>query len=224
VGSGLNLHPQASAADLGVALDVRLRQAHRPTAGNSGERLLAVEPAGRNSEDGPMRWTRALVLIAILALLAACGGGGGGESAGADGDGDGTSQSQPAEASAAPAPDDDDDDDGNGGNGSAGDAEEAFERLTPPNASEETKTTASGVIFAAFTTPDSMDSLTSFYEDAFDDLGLQILTTTEAAGGITWFVGTDDTASEFGGVVSVIPATDGGEGTTVSVQIGATNQ
>ena len=171
-----------------------------------------------------MRWTRALVLIAILALLAACGGGGSGESAGDDGNGngDGTSQSEPAEASAAPPPDDDDDDNGNGGN--AGDAEEAFDRLTPPNAAEVSKTTASGVIFAAFTTPDSMDSLTSFYEDAFDDLGLQILTTTEAAGGITWFVGTDENASEFGGVVSVIPATDGGEGTTVSVQIGATNQ
>lgn len=174
-----------------------------------------------------MRWTRALVLIAILALLTACGGGGSGESAGDDddGNGDGTSQSEPAEASAAPPPDDDDDNgNGNGGNGSAGDAEAAFERLTPPNATEVSKTTASGVIFAAFTTPDSMDSLTNFYEDAFNDLGLQILTTTEAAGGITWFVGTDENASEFGGVVSVIPATDGGEGTTVSVQIGATNQ
>jgi hypothetical protein len=170
-----------------------------------------------------MRWTRALVLIAILALLAACGGGGSGESAGdgGDGDGNGTSQSEPGQASAAPPPDDDD---GNGGNGSAGDAEEAFERLTPPNAAEVSKTTASGVIFAAFTTPDSIESLTSFYEDAFDDLGLQILTTTEAAGGISWFVGTDENASEFGGVISVIPPTDGGSGTTVSVQIGATNQ
>jgi hypothetical protein len=169
-----------------------------------------------------MRWSRALVLIAILALLAACGGGGSGESAADGGDGDGTSQSEPAEASAAPPPDDNGD--GDGDTGSAGDAEEAFERLTPPNAAEVSKTTASGVIFAAFTTPDSIDSLTSFYEDAFDDLGLQILTTTEAAGGITWFVGTDENASEFGGVISVIPATDGGSGTTVSVQIGSTNQ
>jgi hypothetical protein len=172
-----------------------------------------------------MRWTRALVLIAILALLAACADGGPGESAGDDGDGigDGTSQSEPAEAPAAPPPDDDDDN-GNGGNGSVGDAEEAFERLTPPNADEVSKTTAGDVIFAGFTTPDSMDSLRSFYEDAFSDLGLQILTTTEAAGGITWFVGTDENASEFGGVISVIPATDGGSGTTVSVQIGSTSQ
>jgi len=172
-----------------------------------------------------MERPRALVLIAILALLAACGGGGPGDDA--DGDGDGTSQSEPAEASAAPPPDDDDDDGGGGGNGgggSAGDAEEAFERLTPPNADEVSKTTAGELIIAGFTTPDSMDSLRSFYEDAFDDLGLQILTTTEAAGGITWFVGTDENASEFGGVISIIPATDGGSGTTVSVQIGSTDQ
>lgn len=169
-----------------------------------------------------MRWSRALVLIAILALLAACGGGGGGEDGDGNGD-DGTTQSEPAEASAAPPPDDDEGDD-DGGNGDAGDAEAAFERLTPPNADEVSKTTASGLIFAGFTTPDSVDSLTSFYEDAFNDLGLEILTTTEAADGITWFVGTDENASEFGGVVSVIPATDGGQGTTVSVQIGSTNQ
>ena len=169
-----------------------------------------------------MRWPRALVLIAILGLLAACGGGG------VDNDGDDggtdTEQSEPAGASAAPPPDDDGDDDDDGDGGSAGDAEAAFERLTPPNADEVSKTTTSGVIFAGFTTPDSMDSLTSFYEDAFNDLGLQILTTTEAAGGITWFVGTDENASEFGGVVSVIPTADGGSGSTVSIQIGSTNQ
>jgi hypothetical protein len=175
-----------------------------------------------------MQWPRALVLIAILGLLAACGGGGPGDG-GDDGDGasQGAAQSEPAEASAAPPPDDGGGDDGggdDGGNGSAGDAEEAFERLTPPNADEVSKTTAGELIIAGFTTSDSIDSLTSFYEDAFGELGLQILTTTEAAGGVTWFVGTDENASEFGGVISVIPATDGGTGTTVSIQIGATNE
>lgn len=172
-----------------------------------------------------MRWSRALVLIAILALLAACGGGGdGGDGGNDDGDGDGTTQSEPAEAT----PDDGGGDDGGGDDGDdggdAGDAEAAYERLIPPNADEVSKTTASGLVIAGFTTTDSVDSLVSFYEDAFSDLGLDILTTTEAAGGITWFVGTDENASEFGGVVSVIPAADSGSDTTVSIQIGATNQ
>lgn len=170
-----------------------------------------------------MRWPRALVLIAILGLLAACGGGGSDNDAD---DGDGAAQSEPADASAAPPPGDDggDDDGDDGGGGNGGDAEAAFERLTPPNAQEVTKTTAEGIVFAAFTSADSVESLTSFYEDAFNDLGLEILTTTEASGGVTWFVGTDENASEFGGVVSVVPAQDGSDGNTVSIQIGATNQ
>ena len=161
-----------------------------------------------------MRWTSALALFLVL-MLAACGGGGPGATTTDDGNG---GEETDAAETATETPDD-------GGNGgSAGDAEAAFERLTPPNAEEVTKTTASGVIFAAFNSPDSVDSLTSFYEDAFNDLGLEILTTTESSGGVSWFVGTDDNASEFGGVVSVIPATDGGSGSTVSIQIGATNQ
>ncbi len=169
-----------------------------------------------------MRWPRAMVLMAILALLAACGGNGPGDDDPDDGDtaSQAAAQSEPTEASAAPPPDDGGGDDGGGDDGDAG---EAFERLTPPNAAEVTKTTSAGVIYAAFTTPDSVESLTSFYEDAFNDLGLQILTTTETAGGVSWFVGTDENASEFGGVVAAIPNTDGGPGSTVTVQIGATN-
>jgi hypothetical protein len=169
-------------------------------------------------------------VFAILVLVAACGGGG---ADGGDGGGDG-GESQAVEGGDDGGGDDgggddgggDDGggDDGGGGGGDAGDAEAAFERLTPPSAEEVTKTTTSGVIFAAFQSPDSVESLTSFYEDAFSDLGLQILTTTETADGISWFVGTDENASEFGGVISVVPSTDGGSGTTVSVQIGATNQ
>lgn len=164
-----------------------------------------------------MRRPRALTAFALMFLfVAACG-----SPAASDGNGDGndngSEQSEPAEETQG---------DGGGGGGGGGDrdVEAAFDTLTPPNAEEVTKTTAEGVIFAAFNTPDSLDSLTSFYEDAFNDLGLQILSTTEASGGITWFVGTDETASTFGGVVSVFPATDGGDGTTVSVQIGATGQ
>jgi hypothetical protein len=168
-----------------------------------------------------MRRPRALSVFALMLLfVAACG-----SPAASDGNGDGngndSEQSEPAEESQG-----DGGGDGGGGGGGGGgdrDGEAAFDTLTPPNADEVTKTTAEGVIFAAFNTPDSLDSLTSFYEDAFNDLGLQILSTTEASGGITWFVGTDENASTFGGVVSVFPSSDGGGGNTVSIQIGQTS-
>jgi len=159
-----------------------------------------------------MRRPRALIAFALMFLfVAACSSPAASDG---NGDGNGSEQTEPAQETQG---------DGGGGGGDR-DVEAAFDTLTPPNAQEVSKTTAEGVIFAAFNTPDSLDSLTSFYQDAFNDLGLRILSTTEASGGITWFVGTDDTASTFGGVVSVFPATDGGYGNTVSVQIGATNQ
>jgi hypothetical protein len=166
-----------------------------------------------------MRRPQTLTAFALIFLIvAACSSPAASDGNGnGNGDGNGSEQSEPAEETQG-------DGDGGGGGGGDRDVEAAFDTLTPPNAEEVTKTTAEGVIFAAFNTPDSLDSLTSFYQDAFNDLGLQILSTTEASGGITWFVGTDDTASTFGGVVSVFPATDGGDGNTVSVQIGATNQ
>ena len=172
-----------------------------------------------------MRRSRVLAPLLMLLVVVACSSQGGNTDGDGDGDnggngGNGSEQSQAAE----PTPEATEDDGGIGGNGGpTDDAEAAFEVLTPPNADEVTKTTASGVIFAAFTTPDSVDSLVGFYEDAFDELGLQILTTTETADGISWFVGTDENASEFGGVISVIPSQDGGSGSSVSVQIGATN-
>ena len=161
-----------------------------------------------------MRRPRALTAFALMLLFVA----GCGSPAVSDdnGDGNGSEQTQPAEETQG--------DGGGGGGGGDRDVEAAFDALTPPNGEEVSKTTAGGVIFAAFNTSDSLDSLTSFYQDAFNDLGLQIITTTEASGGITWLVGTDEEASTFGGVVSVFPAVDGGDGNTVSVQIGEATQ
>jgi hypothetical protein len=166
-------------------------------------------------------------MAALLVLvIAACGGQPSGSSGG-DGDGDGGSSTAPAasqdDGNGGGDGDGDGDGDGNGGGGNAGDAESAYQRLTPPNSEEVTKTTSQGVIFAALTTSESTDSLISFYEDAFSDLGLQILTTTESSGATSWFVGTDENATEFGGVITIVPNTEGG-GAQVSIQIGATNQ
>jgi len=167
-----------------------------------------------------MRWSRALAApVLMLFVVVACSSPGASTSSGDDG-GNGSDQSQAAE----PTPEATSEDGDNGGGGGSGseDADAAYEALIPPNSQEVTKTTAEGVIFAAFTSTDSVDSLTSFYEGAFDDLGLQILTTTETSGGVSWFVGTDENASTFGGVVSVIP-NQNGDGSQVSVQIGKTN-
>lgn len=164
-----------------------------------------------------MRWSRALVLIAILALLTACGGGGGGGNGGDNGDGGGdTTQSEPAEAT----PDDGGGDDGDDGGGSTGsfDLERAFEILTPPSGTELSKTTAEGVIFAAWDSDDDLDSLRSFYEDAISEAGFEVITTTEAQGGIGWVVAVDDD-SGVGGSISLFPASDG-SGTQISVTVG----
>jgi hypothetical protein len=168
-----------------------------------------------------MRWTRALVLIAILALLAACGGGGAGESAGDDGDGDGngTSQSQPAEASAAPPPDDDDDD-GNGGPSSAGDLEELMDSFEPPNSTEVTRTSGTGFLFVIFTSTDDAESLADFYEDKIADAGFETVSRSETEGVYSWIFG-EGSDSSFGGVVGVGPSTDGGPGSSVSIQLGS---
>ena len=171
-----------------------------------------------------MRWSRALAVpVLMLLFVVACSSPA--QSDGGDDNGNGSDQTEPAAASQDDGGGGGDDGGGdNGGGGSAGDADAAFEVLTPPNAEQVTKTSAEGVIFAVFTSTDSIDSLTSFYRDAFDELNLQILTTTEASGSISWIVGTDDTASEFGGVVSLVPPAEGGSGTSVSIQIGATGQ
>jgi hypothetical protein len=163
-----------------------------------------------------MRRTRALPLVAILTLLAACGGGGGGGDDGDGDDGGGTTQSEPAEAT----PEDGGGDGGGGDDGSTGsfDLDRAFEILTPPSGTELSKTTAEGIIFAAWDSDDDFDSLRSFYEDAIDEAGFEVITTTEAQGGIAWVVGLDD-GSGVGGSISLFPASDG-SGTQISVTIG----
>jgi hypothetical protein len=169
-----------------------------------------------------MRWTQVLAALLIVLLVAACGGGSGDRNGGDDGGGsqaagngdDGGEGSQPAG-------NDGNGDDGGGADGGGSgslDVDEVFATLTPPNATELSKTTTAGVIFAAWESDDSFDSLRSFYEDAIADSGLQIIQTTEAQGGIAWVVAEDDTGN-FGGTISIFPASDG-SGTQISVTVG----
>ena len=178
-----------------------------------------------------MRVPRALAALLILVLIAACGGGQAGDSSGGDDNGSDTESTAPEPGGGNESNDDGgnggtepSDDGGNGSGGGAGgggsshDLEEIFATLTPPNSTELSKTTAQGVIFAAWDSSDSFDSLRSFYENAIADTGLQIIQTTEAQGGIAWVIAEDDTGN-FGGTVSIFPASDG-SGTQVSVTVG----
>lgn len=168
-----------------------------------------------------MHWSRTLVAaVLLLLLIAACGG----PAATADGDGDGngsgdrTEQSEGAEPT--PAPDDDGDGNGGGGGVGSGDLEGLMDGLTPPNSSEVSRTSGDGFLFVTFESSDTTDSLSGFYEDAIADTGMGTVSRTESEGSFSWIFAEDDN-SAFGGVVSLIPATDGGPGSTVSIQIGS---
>lgn len=158
-----------------------------------------------------MRWSRYLLALALALLVVACGSPAATTDGGDGGDGgNGTQESEPEETSG---------DGGDGGNGSGSlDVDRVFEILTPDNATELSKTTAGGLIFAAWDSDESFDSLRSFYEGAIDEAGLQIISTTEAQGGIAWTVA-EDLQGTFGGSISLFPASDG-SGTQISVTIG----
>lgn len=157
-----------------------------------------------------MRWSRALAAVALMLFVAACGAPAATEGGDGDGGGDGSEQSEPAETTSG---------DGGGGGGSgSGDVDRAFEILTPPSSTELTKTTTEGVIFAAFDSSESFESLRSFYEDAIGEAGLRIISTSETGGGIAWAIAESE-GSSFGGAVTIFPAADG-SGMQVSVTIG----
>jgi hypothetical protein len=167
-----------------------------------------------------MRLSRGLLALVLAALVAACGSpaattdGGDGNGNG----GDGSQESEPAATSGDGG--DSGGDDGDSGSGSL-DVDRVFEILTPENATELSKTTAGGLIFAAWDSDESFESLRSFYEDAIDEAGLQIFSTTEAQGGIAWAIAEDESGG-FGGTVSLFPASDG-SGTQISVTVGESN-
>lgn len=167
-----------------------------------------------------MRWSRALAApVLMLFAVVACSSPGASTGGGDDG-GNGSEQSQAAEPTATSGGDDGGGDDGGSGGGTGStDVDAVYAVLVPPNSTELSKTSAEGVIFAAFDTDESLDSLQQFYEDAFADADLEIVSTTEAQGGTAWALSRGGD-SNFGGAVSVFPASDG-SGTQVTVTIGS---
>jgi hypothetical protein len=158
---------------------------------------------------------RALILpMLMLLILAACGG----PAASGDGNGNGDGSSDGGEASQSEASQPSAEA-STGGNGhSAGDLDSLIEALTPPNATEISRTTAGGGAFIAWESTDSVDSLKSFYESAIPDAGMTIFSTTSASGSHAW-VFAENEGSSFGGSVTVGPSSSGGDGASVVIGV-----
>ena len=181
-----------------------------------------------------MRWSRALIAGLVMLAVAACSSSPASASADNPDDGGSSSPSAASQAAASQdgggnggastAPAASQDDGGNSGN--AGDVEAVLERLTPPNSEVVDKATNpdTGTILWLFRSSDSVETLTSFYEDAINDLGLPFINSDQGSSGIRWVVGNDENASEFACAITVLPAADGGGGTAVELRMGTTNQ
>jgi hypothetical protein len=152
----------------------------------------------------------AVTMLALALVLAACGGSSPGASSGDDG------SKQSAAASVAESSSTD----GNGGDKSSegpatGDAESIADALTPPSATETSRTTSGGLILVTYESTDSFDSLTSFYEGAMRDAGLNVTSTTTADGGANWTFDADDVS----GSVTLVEggASNGGVAVAISI-------
>lgn len=154
-----------------------------------------------------MRSTRALAPIFLALLLAACGG-----SSGSSDDGGGGGPA--SEAAGTPQPDETT---GGGGGAGLGDLDGLAADLTPPNASETSRTTVDGALFLSWNSSDSPDDLEGFYENVISQNGLDVVSRTTASGSYSWIFGSD--SSSFAGFVTVAPSGQG-DGSTVAVQVG----
>jgi hypothetical protein len=154
-----------------------------------------------------MRWVRALVLPVLAVTVIACSA-----PTPDTGNGNGSQESDTPQAST-----DDGGGDGGGGGGSQGDVEQLAEQLKPPNSTESSRFTTAEGISVGYGSTDSTDSLKSYYEGKFDDLGINLIGTSSASGSHTFVIGDEDGSGIQGGV-SVID--DGSGGSIVSITIG----
>lgn len=156
-----------------------------------------------------MRWVRALVLPVLAVTVIACSA-----PTPDTGNGNGSQESDTPQAS---TDDGGGDGGGGGGGGSQGDVEQLAEQLKPPNSTESSRFTTAEGISVGYGSTDSTDSLKSYYEGKFDDLGINLIGTSSASGSHTFVIGDADGSGIQGGV-SVID--DGSGGSIVSITIG----
>jgi hypothetical protein len=156
-----------------------------------------------------MRWSRALSLPVIFALLVACSGPAASQNGGTESDNPTpTAEASTGGGEATPTQ----------GGGGGGDLDELVDKLTPPNSTESSRVSQAGGIFVGWESTDSADSLKSFYEGAIPGTGMKILSTQNASGTYSWIFAESEGSSN-GGSVVIAPSSTGGSGTTVVVTV-----
>jgi hypothetical protein len=146
-----------------------------------------------------------LALVASAMLVAACGG------SASESPGDGGGASTEPGASAEPAASS-----GGGGGGSVPD--DFADQLVPPASSVVMTQSAGETQTVIFHSTASFDELKSFYESAVDSLGGDTFK-QEIEGSLT--IGFGDEATGSGGLIVIVPSSEGGHDVSVTTAIGA---
>jgi hypothetical protein len=158
-----------------------------------------------------MRSIRTLLPAALLVSLVACGGG-----AATSADATATLDAQ-VSASASASIEASTEASTAASSGGSHDLDHLEDELTPPDSSETSRFDVPNGVVISYSTSASMDDLRSFYQDKLADLGLEIISTSDAGdNGVAWLFG-DTAGGTFGGNVTLSP---GGGSTTVVVTLG----
>jgi hypothetical protein len=162
-----------------------------------------------------MRWVRALVLPVLTIMIVACSGPAASQSTSGS---EATDNPTSTVAESTPSPSATEDGGGGDGGGGGGDLDALIDDLTPPNSTQTMRTSASGGVFVAWDSTDSVDTLKGFYESAIPGTGMEIFSTSTAGGTYSW-VFAESEGSSHGGSVTLGPASDGGSGASVIVTL-----
>ncbi|HEX9635287.1 MAG TPA: hypothetical protein VGB34_07400 [Candidatus Limnocylindria bacterium] len=105
---------------------------------------------------------------------------------------------------------------GNGGDG--GDVDQLANDLVPPNSTEASRFEAEGSLLVGYTSTDSVDSLKSYYENKFNELGVNVIGTSSAGNTHTFVIGNEDGSGVQGGVT--VAADENAGNTIVQITLG----
>lgn len=164
-----------------------------------------------------MRSLRSMLLGVLLVILAACRAGPASSTAESTGGepSTGASASEPAASASEPAAETPDD-----GGPAPGNISDLEDDLVPPNSSQISRSETPQGVLVAYDSSDSADDLKNYYTQKIGDLGMTVITTTDAQG--TWAIafGTDMTGTGLGGTIAVA---DSGNARNVVVTLATGN-